>query len=95
MNARDLLGGSPLSVVIRLVILSLIVGVVLSALGITPENLFYHLNILARRLYDMGFDAFEWVAGYIILGAMVVVPIWFISRALGLLGSKASKDETR
>lgn len=73
-------GDSTLGIVLRLVVLSLIVGVVLSALGITPQNLFYTLNVLARRLYDLGFGAIDWILQYILVGAMVVVPIWLIAR---------------
>src|SRR5262245_42898424 len=82
MDMKTFLGGSVLGVVIRLVILSIVVGVVLSALGITPDNFFYQINILLRRICDLGFGAFETVLGYLVLGAMVVVPIWFVSRLL-------------
>ncbi|MEO1207089.1 MAG: DUF6460 domain-containing protein [Pseudomonadota bacterium] len=92
MDTRQIFGGNPFGVLIRLIILSLVVGVVLSALGITPQNLFYHLNILAGRLYDMGFGAVEWVFGYVVLGAMLVVPIWLISRAFGVIGSKNDNE---
>lgn len=84
MDRNSLFGGHPLAVIVRLAVLSIIVGIVLSALGITPRNLFYHLDILVRRLYDMGFGAIEWVVQYMILGAMVVVPVWVIARLLGL-----------
>lgn len=85
MNRNTLLGGNPFGVVIRLVLISVIVGIVLSALGITPENLFYHLNILAKRMYDLGFGVFENVFGYFLLGAMVVIPIWLVARLFGLI----------
>lgn len=71
---------STAGIILRLVVLSLIVGVVLSALGITPQNLFYTLNVLAKRLYDLGFGAIDWILQYILVGAMVVVPIWLITR---------------
>jgi len=71
---------STAGIVLRLVVLSLVVGVVLSALGITPANLFMTLNVLARRLYDLGFGAIDWIFQYILVGAMVVVPIWLIAR---------------
>ncbi|KAB2941371.1 MAG: DUF6460 domain-containing protein [Hyphomicrobium sp.] len=82
MDRNTFLGGSVLGVLVRLVVLSIVVGVVLSALGITPENFFYQINVLLRRIYDLGFGAIESVLGYLILGAMVVVPIWFISRLI-------------
>lgn len=82
MDRNTFLGGSVLGVLVRLVVLSIVVGVVLSALGITPENFFYQINVLLRRIYDLGFGAVETVLGYLILGAMVVVPIWFVSRLI-------------
>jgi hypothetical protein len=82
MDRNTFLGGSVLGVVVRLLILSLVVGIVLSALGITPENIFERINVMLRRIYDLGFGAIESVLGYVILGAMVVVPIWLISRLI-------------
>jgi hypothetical protein len=80
MDRSTFLGGSVLGVLVRLIVLSIVVGVVLSTLGITPDNIFYQFNILLRRIYDLGFGAIESVLGYFILGAMVVVPVWFITR---------------
>jgi hypothetical protein len=82
MDRNTFLGGSVLGVLVRLIVLSIVVGVVLSVLGITPENFFYQVNILLQRIYDLGFGAIESVLGYLILGAMVVVPVWFISRLI-------------
>jgi hypothetical protein len=76
-------GDGPFGIILRLAVISLIAGIVLSALGITPANLFSSLNMLARRLYDMGFGAFEWVFRYMLVGAMVVVPIWLVAWVLG------------
>jgi len=80
MDRNTFLGGSVVGVIVRLTVLSIVVGVVLSALGITPQNIFYQFNILLQRIYDLGFGALESVLGYLILGAMVVVPVWLISR---------------
>ena len=52
-------GGNPALVLIRLAILSLIVGVVLAALGFSPLELIDSLQRLAQRIYDMGFTAIE------------------------------------
>jgi uncharacterized protein DUF6460 len=93
MDRNTLLGGNPLGVLIRLVLISLVVGIILSAIGITPQNLFYHLDVLARRLYDLGFGVFENVLGYIVLGALVVVPIWLVARFFGVLTSKKSQGD--
>ena len=81
-------GGNPLGVIIWLAVVSIVVGIVLSALGIDPRNLFYHLDILVRRIYEMGFGAVEWLLGYLLIGAVVVVPIWFVARLLGLMSTR-------
>lgn len=88
MDSRTIFGGNPLGVIIRLVILSIVVGVVLSALGITPRNFLYHIEVLLRRIYDLGFATFDWVLQYLILGAIVVVPIWLVARLFGVIGSR-------
>jgi Family of unknown function (DUF6460) len=88
MDRNSLFGGNPLMVALRLALISIVVGIVLSALGINPQNLFYHINIIARRIYDMGFGAIDWIVSYLVLGAMVVVPIWLIARFAGLARGK-------
>ena len=74
------LGGSPLSVAFRLVLLSVLVGVVLAAIGFDPWNIIYSIRLLFQRLYEFGFDAINWVWRYFLLGAVVVIPIWLIMR---------------
>lgn len=90
MNRESWFGGNPLAVVVRLVLLSIVVGVVLSALGITPRNFIYEIEFLLSRIYHLGLASFEWVLQYLLLGAMVVVPVWLVARLLGLLSSPRS-----
>lgn len=80
MDRNTIFGGNPLGVVIRLTLLSIVVGIVLSVLGITPRNFLERLNTILTNIYNLGFDAFESVLGYLLLGAMVVIPIWLITR---------------
>jgi hypothetical protein len=82
MDRNTFLGDTPLKVLVRLAVLSLVVGVILSVLDITPQNLFQRIRDLLQAIYDLGFDAFEKVLSYLIVGAMVVVPIWLIARLL-------------
>lgn len=79
-------GGNPGIVLIRLAVISLIVGIVLSALGLSPYDIINSLRTLIQRIYEMGFDAVEWVFRYFLLGAVIVFPIWIISRLLKLVG---------
>ena len=77
-------GGPPLWVIIRLIVLSLVVGIVLSVLGIDPIELWYMARNLAYDIWYMGFDALGDVGGYLVVGAIIVVPIWLILRLLKL-----------
>jgi hypothetical protein len=83
MDQRDFGGTSWPATIIRLLVISLIVGIVLSALGINANNLFYSINVLARRIYDLGFGSIEWLLQYVLVGAMVVVPIALVAWLLG------------
>ena len=73
-------GGSPLAVLGRLILVSILVGVILAALGLDPFDLWRSIERLARNLWDMGFDAFRWLWRYFLLGAVIVIPIWIIMR---------------
>ena len=73
-------GGSPLGVLVRLILVSILVGVVLSALGLNPFDIWNSVERLFRSVWNMGFDAFRWVWGYFLLGAVIVIPIWLIIR---------------
>ena len=75
-------GGSPIAVIGRLILLSILIGVVLSAFGLDPLNIIDSLIRFVRRIWDMGFDAIAWVWRYFLLGAVIVIPIWLIVRAV-------------
>ena len=91
---EKLFGGNPIAVLLRLVVLSIIVGVIMSALDIRPDNILYHLQIIGRRIYDLGFGAFEWLFQYLLIGALVVVPIWLIVRLVNGLSGKSNDPKS-
>src|SRR4029078_12335735 len=76
------LGGSPLSVLVKLVLLSILIGVVLSALGLDPWNIVDSVRRLLRNLWEMCFDVIRWLWQYFLLGAVLVIPIWLIMRLI-------------
>ena len=76
-------GGPPLSVLFRLVLLSILVGVVLAAVGFDPWNIIRSVQLLFQRIWDLGFDAVNWLWRYFLLGAVIVIPIWLLSRLFG------------
>ena len=77
------LGGSPLAVAFRLILLSILVGVVLAAIGFDPWNIVNSIRLLFQRIWDLGFDAINGLWRYFLLGAVIVIPIWLLSRMFG------------
>ena len=77
------LGGSPLSVAFRLILLSILVGVVLAAIGFDPWNILHSIRMLFQRLWDLGFDTINWLWRYFLLGAVIVIPVWLLTRVFG------------
>ena len=81
-------GGPPLSVIFRLVLLSILIGVILEVLGLDPWNVIDSLRSLILRIWDMGFDAVRWLWRYLLLGAALVVPIWLVMRLMGIASGR-------
>jgi hypothetical protein len=77
---RRFLGGPPLAVIGRLIMLSILVGVILAAIGLDPWNIIESVRQLIVRIWTMGFDVVRWLWRYFLLGAVIVVPIWLLVR---------------
>ncbi|WP_421981837.1 DUF6460 domain-containing protein [Roseibium sp.] len=78
------LGGSPAQVLLRLVFLSFVVGIILSALNLDPLDLVHMTVNFVERLWNMGFNAIGRLGNYLVVGAIVVLPIWFVMRLLAM-----------
>jgi Family of unknown function (DUF6460) len=75
-------GGSPFAALVRLILISILVGVVLSAFGLDPWNILPSIKRFILNIWDMGFDAVRWIWQYFLLGAIIVIPIWLIMRLM-------------
>jgi len=73
-------GGPPLAVIVRLVLLSILVGVILAAIGLDPWNIIESIHRLVQHVWEMGFDVVRWLWQYFLLGAVIVLPIWVLVR---------------
>jgi Domain of unknown function (DUF6460) len=60
----------------RLLLASFAVGVVLTVFDIRPEELLRDLDDYAYRLFTATVDAVRWAIPYILIGAVIVAPIW-------------------
>lgn len=64
--------------VIKLVFLSLAVGLVLSYFGVTPAYFWNSMGELAVSAWESGITFFDWAWKYILIGGAVVVPVYVL-----------------
>ncbi len=92
---REFFGGTPGAVLVRLTVISVIVGVILSTLGLDPFDIIQSLQRLFTRIYELGFDAIEWVIRYFVLGAVIVFPVWLFARLWHSIGRTGTRKAPR
>jgi hypothetical protein len=79
-RVNQFLGDTPGRVLIRLLALSFVVGLVLSAINLDPLQIFSWMQRVVQRIYNMGFDVIREAFEYLFLGALIVVPVFLIMR---------------
>jgi len=62
--------------VIKMAVLSLVIGLFLTFFDITPAGLLRSFGSTIQQIFDIVASFIEWSIGYILVGAVVVVPIW-------------------
>ena len=60
----------------RLLLASFAVGLLLSLFDLRPEELLHSLGDNAREIFEAAVDLVRWAIPYILLGAVIVAPIW-------------------
>jgi hypothetical protein len=81
-GAARFFGGSPIGVILRLLLLCVIVGLVLDQLDLDVFRLLDYAIDVVRDLIANSADLLRTLLRYLIIGAMVVIPIWLILRVL-------------
>lgn len=77
-----LLGDTPGRTIVKLLILSVVVGFVMSMMGLSPWDLVRYVENGIRELWHSGFRALGRVGDYLLVGAMIVIPVFIIMRIL-------------
>ncbi|HEY4136672.1 MAG TPA: DUF6460 domain-containing protein [Alphaproteobacteria bacterium] len=67
-----------LSTVFKLLLVSLIVGLVMHWLGVTPRSLIANFGATVENLFGTLARFIAWAIDYILIGAVIVVPVWLI-----------------
>lgn len=66
------------STIVKLAVVSLILGIVISFFNVSPRRLLEALGGSAQEIVAIVLSMLEWAVSYILVGAVVVVPIWLI-----------------
>jgi hypothetical protein len=63
---------------VKVAVASLVVGTVMAHFGITAEQLMRETGLSVDRLEDYAKRGLAWVWPNVLLGSLVIVPIWFL-----------------
>ncbi|WP_375450015.1 DUF6460 domain-containing protein [uncultured Devosia sp.] len=74
------LGGSPGGVIVRLLLVSLVVGFLMSIFGLNVEGVVRGTIRLVEDTLRDSTGMLRSLGGYIVTGAALVVPIWLVLR---------------
>jgi len=74
------------SLIWKLVIASLCVGLLLSFFNIDPVELINDVPETLGRILEVILDIVNWAGKYILLGAIIVIPIWLIFNIRSIFG---------
>lgn len=77
------LGDTPGRTLVKLLVVSLIVGFIMTVFGIYPLDIVDGIRNFFLELWSRGFSALGRVGDYLLLGATVVIPIFIVLRLFG------------
>lgn len=67
-----------LRTLVKVVVASLIVGTVLAHFGITAEQIIRELGLSTERIEDYARQGIAWAWPNLLLGSMIIIPVWFV-----------------
>jgi hypothetical protein len=67
-----------LRTLVKVTVASLIIGTIMTHFGITPDQVLRESGLSQERLMELARQGFTWALPNLLLGAMVIVPIWFL-----------------
>jgi putative exporter of polyketide antibiotics len=66
------------STLVKVAVASLIVGTVLAHFGITADQVLKDMGVTPERLSELARQAFTWALPNVLLGSIVIVPVWLV-----------------
>lgn len=65
--------------IVKVVLASLIVGTILAHFGVTAEDLMQAAGFSTDHLRHMAHEGIIWALPNMLLGSLVIVPVWFLA----------------
>lgn len=81
-----------LRTLVKVAVASLVVGTILAHFGITAEQLMNEAGLSVERLQDYARRGVAWALPNVLLGSLVIVPIWFLVYLFRPPGQKSSSE---
>lgn len=82
---NKLFGGSPAAVLLKLAVASVCVGLLLAITGLDPMMVWEDAFSAIVNVWGYALDWVAWAGKYLVMGAIIVVPIWIAVRLFDLL----------
>ena len=67
-----------LSTLVKILIASLVTGIVLAKLNLSPEQLLTEIGLTPDGVMQKAQEGAAWAMRNIVLGSMVIVPVWLV-----------------
>ncbi|WP_432346752.1 DUF6460 domain-containing protein [Shinella yambaruensis] len=81
-GVNGFLGDTPIRVITKLLILSVAVGFLMSIFGLYPDDILFAVRDFIVDLWNTGFKTLGRLGDYLLLGAVIVVPVFILIRVL-------------
>ena len=63
---------------VKVLVASLVAGIILNHFGITPDELIRYSGMTRERLQELARQGIDWALPNVMLGALVIVPVWVL-----------------
>jgi hypothetical protein len=63
---------------VKVTVASLILGTILTHLGVTPAQLVKTVGLSQDRLLELARQGVTWALPNLLLGSLIIVPVWFL-----------------
>lgn len=67
-----------LSGIFKIVVVSLLTGVALSALDVSAGDIMEGFGLTPEASLDLARQSMEWALPNVILGSLIILPLWFV-----------------